>query len=194
MCDFERRINLEIIEVKEGKIYDGKKYSIEAYELEHGIKTVGYRFVEKDKVKIKVSAAEKLGIPEGPLLGELQEGKKIKFKGKEISPEEVTYKVKGKIIAYIPDSVPGKNTLKIAQDADILITDSTFSEKLAEKAEEHMHLTAKQAANIANQANAKKLILTHFSTRYKDTSELRQEAEEIFPDVVCAEDFMKINL
>ena len=190
----KEKIDLEVIDVKEGKICNSKDYLVEAYKLKHGTPTVGFRFIEKDRKKIKVSAVEKLGIPEGPLLGDLQEGKTITWKGKKISPKDTTYTIKGKIIAYVPDSVPGKNTLKIAENADVLITDSTYSHKMEKQAEEYMHLTAKQGADIANQANAKKLVLTHFSTRYKDTSELREEAEEIFPDVVCAEDFMKINL
>ena len=187
-------INLEVVDVKDGKIYEGKKYSIEAYSLNHGVPTVGYRFVEKNRRRIKLADIEKLGIPEGPLLGQLQEGKMITWKGKKIFPKDTTYVVKGKIITYIPDSLPGENTLKLAENADILITDSTFSDKLREKAEEHMHLTAKQAATIANQTNVKKLILTHFSTRYKDTNELKQEAEEVFQNVTCANDFMKIKL
>lgn len=190
----EQRTELEIIEITDKKAYDGKDYKIEAYELEHGVKTLGYRFIEKDRRKIVLSKIKKLGIPEGPLLGQLQDGKTITFKGKKISPEDTTTIVKGKIIAYIADSIPGENTLKVAQDADILICDSTFSETLKEKADEHMHSTAKQDAMIASQANAKKLILTHFSTRYKDISELKAEAEEVFPNVICAEDFMKINL
>ena len=55
-------------------------------------------------------------------------------------------------------------------------------------------MTAKQAAEIANQANAKQLILTHFSTRYKDTHELEQDARNVFDNVLAAKDFMKINL
>lgn len=193
--EFDQRIDIEVKEIKkQGKIHDSKEYFIEAFSLDHGIPTLGYRFVEKDKRRIIVSKIKNLGIPEGPLLGKLQEGKIIDYKNKKISPEETTKIVKGKILSYIPDSLPGENTLKIAKDADLLITDSTFSDKLKDKAEEHMHLTSRQAAEIASQANAKKLVLTHFSTRYKETSELRKEAEEIFPDVVCAEDFMKFNL
>ena len=192
--EFEQRIEVEVKELENEDSVNSKKYKVKAYKVDHSLNTLGYRFIEKDKRRIRVDIIKKLGIPEGPLLGELQDGKTITYKGKKITPEQATNIVKGKIIAYVPDSIQGENTLKIAEDADILICDSTFSDALRKKAEEHMHLTAKQAAFIASQANAKQLILTHFSTRYKNTDELRQEAEEVFPNVICAEDFMKINL
>ena len=190
----EHKIDLEIHNIKKTKFIDTKDFYIEAYPIKHQIKTLGFRFIEKNKRKINLAKTKKLGIPEGPLLGKLQDNKSIKFKGKTIKPSQVTYLVKGKILAYIPDSIISENTLKIAQDADILISESTYTSHLKEKAEEHMHLTSKQAAQIASQANSKQLILTHFSTRYKDTSELVDDAKDIFPNVRAAKDFMKIKL
>jgi len=191
---FEKRIKMEVIEVKEGKFYSGKDYLLEAYPLQHIKNTLGFRFVEKDRRRIDLNAVKKLGIPQGPLLGRLQEGKTITYKGKTISPKETTYVVEGKIIAYLPDSIPNKNSIKIAQDSDILISEATFSSKLDEKAESYNHMTAKQAGLVANQANVKKLVLTHFSTRYKDTHELEEDARDVFDNVIAAKDFMRINL
>jgi len=191
---FENRINLEIIEVKEGIFYDGKDYQLEAYPLKHKINTLGYRFVEKNKRRINVPFVKKLGIPEGPLLGKLQEGKAITWKDKKISVKEATYVVKGRIVAYIADSVPTKNSLKVAKDADILIAEATYTSELQEKADRYMHMTAKEAGLIANQANVKKLILTHFSTRYKDTHVLEEDARNVFDNVEAAKDFMKVDL
>ena len=191
---FEQRIKIEINEVKQGRFYNGKLFSLEAYPLEHIKNTIGFRFIEKDKRKIDVPFIKKHKIPEGPLLGKLQQGKSIIWKNKKISPDKATYIVKGKIIAYIPDSTPNKNSLKIAQDADILICDSTYSSKLQEKAEKYKHMTAKQAALIANQANVKQLILIHFSIRYKNTHELEEDARSVFDNTICAKDFMKIKI
>ena len=190
---FEERIKIEVEEV-EGMFYNGEKYSLESEYIDHLVPTLGFRFIEKDRRRINLDFIKKAGIPEGPLLGKLQEGKSITWKGKTISPKEATYAVRGKIIAYLPDSVPSKNSLKLAKDADLLICESTYSSKMKEKAEEYMHMTSKDAAMIANQANAKKLVLTHFSTRYKDTYELEDDAKELFGDVVAAKDFMKIVL
>jgi ribonuclease Z len=190
---FEERVDVQIEEV-DGKFYQGSKYSLEAGELDHNVPTIGYRFVENDKRKINLAATKKLGIPDGPLLGQLQEGKSIMWKGKKINPNDATHIIKGKVIAYLPDSLPSKNSLKLADNADLLICESTYSSKLQEKAEEYAHMTSKQAALIANNANAKKLVLTHFSARYKDTYELEEDAKDLFSNVIAAKDFMKINL
>ena len=93
---FDSKINYEVIEVS-GKFYNGSKYSLESKKLEHGLPTLGYRFVEKNKRKIKINNIQKLGIPEGPLLGELQEGNDIIWKGKKVKSKDVTSLVKGKI-------------------------------------------------------------------------------------------------
>ncbi len=190
---FEERIKVEYHEV-EGKFYSNDKYSLQAEKISHAVSTNGYRFVEKDKRKIDLKAVKKLGIPEGPLLGKLQDGKTITYKNKKIYPKDTTYIVKGKVICYLADSVPSKNSLELAQDADILVCESTYSSKLDDKAEEYRHMTSKQAGMIANQANAKKLILTHFSTRYKDTHELEEDARNVFDNVIAAKDFMRIKL
>jgi len=65
---------------------------------------------------------------------------------------------------------------------------------IEDKAEEFQHLTSKQAAQIASQSNAKKLILTHFSQRYKTTADLEREAKDIFPNTIAAFDFMKVKV
>ena len=67
-------------------------------------------------------------------------------------------------------------------------------ESEAEKAEQYKHLTIKQGALIAHTANTKKLVLTHFSQRYKEKAEIEQEAKDIFPDVILAYDGMKIQI
>ena len=79
-------------------------------------------------------------------------------------------------------------------DSDILICEATYTSKLQEKAKEYKHMTSKDASEIASLSNSKKLILTHFSQRYKTTEEVEKDAKLIFNDVVCAYDFMKINL
>ena len=76
----------------------------------------------------------------------------------------------------------------------MVICDATYASNLQEKADKNLHMTAKQAGQIASQANAKQLILTHFSTRYKTTHELEEDARDVFDNVTAAKDFMKINL
>ena len=191
---FDKRINFVVKEVKNELFFENNEIQLEAYSLEHGIETLGYRFVEKDKRKIDIKKVKKLGIPVGPLLGKLQQGKSIELNGKKINVDEVTYIEAGKKIAYITDTVLCDNCYKIAQDVDLLISEATYSSKLVGKSEEYGHMTAKQAAQVANKANAKQLILIHFSARYKNTQEIEEDARNIFDNVICAKDFMKIEL
>ncbi len=191
---FDKNLQIKIIEIKQKKIYDGKDFLLEAYELKHGIKTFGFNFIEKDHRRINIRKTRSLGIPEGPLLGKLQDNKPITFKGKKISPKDTTYIVKGKKISVITDTVICKNCYELAKDADLLICEATYTSDLEEKAQEYKHLTSTQAAQIASMSNAKKLILTHISARYKSSKEMEDDAKSIFPNVKVAYDFMKVKL
>ena len=191
---FDKRINLIVKEIKSGIFFENNDFQLEAYSLEHGIETLGYRLVEKDKRKIDMKKVKKLYIPIGPFLGKLQQNKPIEHNGKKIMPDDATYIENGKKIAYITDTVLCDNCYKIADNADLLVCEATYSSKLVDKSEEYGHMTAKQAAQVANKSNANQLVLIHFSARYKNTQELEEDARDIFNNVICAKDFMKIEL
>jgi ribonuclease Z len=186
-------IEHEIIELNPKKCdkINFQDFTIEVCQLEHKIPCLGYSFIEKDMRKIKPKYVKK--IP-GPLLGKLQKSITITHQKKKITPEEATYLIKGKKISFIMDTRPCDNFLKLAENSDILFSESTFLDQHKEKAEKYYHMTAKEAGLLANQANVKKLILLHFSPRYKDVGAIRDEAKEVFKDVVCAEDFMRFKL
>jgi ribonuclease Z len=191
---FDNRLQLAIKEVEKGTVVKNQDVEIEVFPLEHAILCLGFQIREADKRRIDVEAVKKLGIPDGPLLGLLQKNKTITFNKKKISPKNTTYVVKGKVIGIITDTVQCKNCLNIAESADILICEATFMEKEAEKAEQYKHLTIKQAALIAHTANVQKLILTHFSQRYKEKAEQEQEAKDVFHNVIMAYDGMRITV
>ena len=191
---FDKRLDFDVKEVNQGIFFENNEFQLEAYQLEHGIETLGFRFTEKDNRKVDMKKVQKLGVPSSPLIGKLQEGKSIEYKGKKIEPDEATYIEKGKSVAYITDTVLCDNCYKIAENADLLICEATYSSKLVDKSEAYGHMTARQAAQLANKANAKQLILIHFSARYKNTQELEEDARNIFDNVICAKDFMKIGL
>ena len=191
---FDKRLDFVVKEVKSGVFFENNEFQLETRQLEHGIETLGYRFVEKNIRKIDMKKIKKSGIPVGPLLGKLQQGKQIEINGKKIMPDDVTYIEEGKKLAYITDTLLCDNCYKIAEDADLLICEATYSSKLAGKSEEYGHMTAKQAAQLSNKANVKQLVLIHFSARYKNTQELEEDARDIFDNVICANDFMKIEL
>jgi len=175
------------------KFYENEEYYLEAIALDHGIPTLGYRFVQKDRRKIAVSKVKKIGIPDGPLLGKLQYGDSVVFKGKTYDADDLTYIIQGKRIVFVMDTSYTKNALEIAQDADLLICEATYMDQHDEKGEKNKHLTVKQAAYIANHANVKKLVLTHFSQRYKETKEIEEEARSLFAESYAGFDFMKLS-
>ena len=191
---FDKKLSFVVNEVKNGVFFENNEFKIESYPLEHGIETLGFRFVEKDKRKIDLKKTKKFGIPQGHLLGKLQRGKSIELDNRKIEPDDVTFIENGKKIAYVTDTIVCDNCYKTAEDADLLICEATYSSKLVDKSEEYGHMTAKQAAQIANNSNTKQLVLIHFSARYKNTQELEEDARNIFDNVICAKDFMRIDL
>ena len=189
----EIKYNLKEIK-KDGVFFENENYYLEAKKLDHSTICLGYAFVEKDKKTINLGYMKKFKLTKHPLLGKLQKGGDITYKGDKISAKEATIFKKGKKIAIVLDTKICQGCFDIAKDADVLITESTFLKDLENLAKERKHLTAEQAALIAKQANVKNLYLTHFSQRYKDTKDTEKEAKSIFKNTVCAEDFMEINL
>lgn len=189
---------VEIHEVEgAGVLCEEDEYVVQAAWANHVIPSLAYALVEKPRPgKFHPEKTEALGVPEGPLWSKLQRGHKVKLPdGRVIKPEQVVGPSRpGRKIVYTGDTRPFKGYVKFAAGADLLIHDATFDDGLAEKAEEDGHSTPSQAAENARKAKAKQLILTHFSARYGDTSELLEQARKIFKNTLAAEDFMKLEI
>lgn len=195
--EFDVKIDLKIFEHDfdtPKKIIETENFVIKAGNLEHSIPCLGFVFVEKDRRRMNKIYLSKQNVSDGPHLKDLSEGKSIIYNGKNIDVNKATYLVSGKKITYITDTTLCNNCTKLAEDADVLICEATFHSKDEDKAIKNMHLTAKDAAFIANTANVKKLILTHFSQRYKGLEELKEDAENYFNNVVLAKDFDKFKI
>ncbi|MBN1793095.1 ribonuclease Z [Candidatus Woesearchaeota archaeon] len=191
------RLNIEIKEldpVHIEKAYENEEYYVECAYLDHKPRCLGYSLVEKDKLRIQMPKAKKLGLREGPLIGKLQRGQAVEHKGQTIKPEDVATIQKGKKLTIIMDTQPCENAYELAREADLLVCESAYTEEHEEKAREYKHMTTRQAALIATNANVKKLIITHFSQRYKGTKELAEEIKTFFPNSETAYDFMKVKL
>jgi len=186
-------IDFEVKEVKEGKIFENEEFILESSKLNHSTACCGFAFKEKDRLKIDVAKADKQGL-KGIILGKVQQGEDVVVSGKKIKAKEVTYLIKGKKISYVADTMPCQGANTLAKDADLLISEGTHLDDLKEKTEKYMHLTVKQAALIASENNAKKLIITHISNRYKSTSDIIDEARTYFDNSIVAEDFMRIEV
>ena len=185
-----------ITTIKEGKIFDDNTFAIYACKANHSIVAYSYLFEEKDKPgRFSVENAKKLGIPEGELWKELQNGNEIKVNDKIINPDQVLgEKREGKKIGFSGDTMPTKELEKFFEGCDFLVFDSTFLEEEEQKALDTCHSTAKQAATLAKNSNVKNLILTHFSARYKDETQHLAEAEKIHNSVITAKDLLEIEI
>ena len=84
--------------------------------------------------------------------------------------------------------------IELARGVDLLIHEATYTEDLAAEAGLYGHSTAAQAARTAREAGARRLLITHFSSRYPDTKPLLEEARAIFPETYVAEDLTEVEV
>lgn len=194
---FDNRLRLsikEIIPKKVERILKTSGFSVYAAPLEHGIPCVGYKLVEHDTRRVAMSKLHKQGVIEGPWIAELQQGNDMTYKGKIFTAKEYTSVVEGKSFAYVTDTLFVQSAVDLADSADVLICEATFVEHHSEKAAEFHHMTAQQAAQIASMASVGKLILFHFSQRYKTSTVSLEEAQAVFPETEIGYDFMKVKI
>ncbi|WP_424768875.1 ribonuclease Z [Paenibacillus sp. sgz302251] len=197
MLDYDLLIHE--IAVDGGILMDDGYFMIEAGALEHRVPSYGYRITEHDQPgKLLVDKLEELGIKPGPLYGKLKQGQSVTLPdGRLIRSEDVTGEIrKGRIVTVLGDTKPCDNAVRLAKDADLLVHEATFASGLEEKAHEFGHSTTIEAAEAANAAGAKRLVMTHFSGRYsnEDLAALEAEAAERFEAVTAAVDFMMIEI
>ncbi|KAL9647304.1 hypothetical protein ABK040_011671 [Willaertia magna] len=178
---------------------------VKAAPIEHRVYCVGYVFHENDKVgKLDMEKAKQLGVPKGPLLGQLKNGKEITLdNGKTIHPKDVIGDdIKGRKLVVLGDTHNPEGIAKIAENCDTIVHEATLEDSKKEMAIERGHSCPSMAATFAKSIGAKKLILTHFSARYvEETDEsklhenevsislLLRQAKEVFENVELAEDF-----
>lgn len=196
-CIYDVDVDLNIEEFdseKMKKVFSNNDYEIHCVNVNHNVPCIGFLFKEKDVLNINMSKANKLGLKEGPEIRRLKEGKSIKLNGKNVDPKDVCSIKKGKSIAFMMDTSPCDGCYELAKDVDLVVSESSFSKEHQDKAEQYKHMTAEWAGQIASQSNAKKLILTHFSQRYKQVDKLLQEAKDVFPNTEAAFDFMTVKL
>ena len=188
--------NIHVIEhpvAADGLVHEDEQFRIEAYFLSHGIDNVGWRIKEPDTRKFDKQKLDACGVA-GPLVRKLEQEGKVESGGRIVTLDEVSSVRKGDLIAVVIDTAYCKAAIDIAKGAKLLLCESTYLETHRQLAEEHLHLTAKQAAEIAKKAGAERLILTHFSARYQDLEEFAQEARAIFPNTEVADDLKVFSI
>ena len=189
---------IEVIEIEDtGVVCKQREYEVHAIWVDHVIPSLAYALTEKPRPgKFYPEKAMVLGVPEGPLWSKLQHGSAVVLSnGRVVKPDEVLGSPRpGRKIVYTGDTRYLENLAEFAENADLLIHDTTFDDDLMERAREDGHSTPSQAAETAKKAGAKRLVLTHISARYKEAGLLLEQAKKVFPRVDLAEDFMRIDL
>lgn len=181
-----------------GILYEDKEFTVSCGQLKHRIPAYGYRIAESDRPgRFNVEKAKALGIPPGPVYGELKQGKTITLEdGRRIRGQDLCgEKEIGRKVIYCTDTVFCEGAIALSQDADVLIHEATFAHQDAQLAFDRLHSTSTMAAQVALAAQVKQLIMTHFSPRYApgnalQLDDLLQEARAIFPNTILARDFM----
>jgi ribonuclease Z len=189
---------IEILEIKAGDRLARDFYDIVVFETEHRADTVGYALAEHTRLgRFNPERARALGIPEGPLWGQLHKGKPVTLEdGRTIGPGDLVGAPRpGRVLVYTGDTRPNLSVIHASRGADLLIHEATFGGDESERARETGHSTAAEAARVALEAGARRLVLTHISSRYnRDASELLAEARSVFPETTIARDGMSLDV
>lgn len=158
--------------------------------LSHRIATYGYRVRLPDRAgTLDVQKALAAGVPSGPLLGHLKSGRSIRLAdGRELSAQDFLGPTqKGMAVAYTLDTVPCEGAKRLGREADLLVHEATYEHARQELARLRGHTTALEAGEIARDAQAKRLLLTHFSPSVRG-EELAEEASRVFAGTIAARD------
>lgn len=177
---------------KAGIVHDDGKFTIEATFLDHGIENIGWRVTEAPTRKFDREKLKACGVT-GPNVTKLEREGKIEVDNKVITIDDVSQVRPGESIAVVIDTRVCPEAVQIAKGARILLAESTYLEEEKDLARKHFHLTAKDAALIAKEAQAEELVLTHFSARYINSKVFEEEAKPYFANVHAAEDLMRFN-
>lgn len=186
---------IDIVEHTGGVIFEDEGFKVEASLLEHRIDSYGYRVTEKDSPgSLNTELLKSYGLKPGPLYGRLKKGEDITTdEGITIRAGDVVNEPKrGRMVTILGDTRPCAGALELSRNADLVVHEATFAHELAEMAYQYHHSTARQAAELAKEAYAGALLLTHFSSRYTSNEELLpllEEAKSIFPETRLAEEF-----
>ncbi|PRY84099.1 ribonuclease Z [Alkalibacterium olivapovliticus] len=184
---------------EEGVIFEDDQFIVSIKKLKHGIPSYGFRVQEKDREgELMADALKDIGVPFGPLFGQLKQGKTVKLEdGREINGRDyIGPSQKGRVLTILGDTLKSQASVELANDTDVLVHESTFTSDDQKLATSYNHSTNVDAAMTAKEANAKKLLLTHVSARYlyADSKAMEREARTVFPETYMMNDFSEVSI
>jgi ribonuclease Z len=182
---------LTVRELAAGDVVERDGYRIHAVEARHRGPALSYALVEDARPgRFDAELATSLGVRPGPDFGRLQHGETVNG----VTPDQVVGPERpGRKIVLSGDTRPTELLRVAAHEADVLVHEATFLHEEAERARQTGHTTAREAAELAREADVRLLALTHLSTRYGG-GEVREEARGIFPATEVPRDFDEIDV
>lgn len=179
---------------KEGEVFHDKTFSVYAKKLDHKIACFGYRVVEANHPgALDVEKLREAGVPSGPIYGQIKAGKTVQLSdGRVLNGKDfIGQDQPGRIVAIMGDTRKTHAAVELGKNADVLVHESTFAKNEPRMARAYYHSTSKQAAEVARDAHAKRLLLTHISARYtgKAAYQLAYSVRNIFPNTRVVNDF-----
>lgn len=180
-------------------VHTGKDYTVRAFPLDHTKTCVGYTLEEMDRPgEFNPEKARELKVPVGPLWAQLQNGFEVKNEdGQTVKPEQVLGKKRsGRKFSFVTDTLFKPSIIDEVRGSDLLVCEGMFEEALIDQAKEKKHMTAKQAASIAKEADVRRMTMIHYSPRYtdKELHVLLEEAQSIWPNTELSHDRMHIEI
>jgi len=195
ISDTHLKYPIKFIEIeKTGLIFDDATFSVYCDYLDHRIECFGYRVVEKDYPgELNVQKLREEQVPPGPIYKDIKNGKTVKLAdGRVINGKDyLGPDIKGRIVTILGDTRTHPNCFTLAENADVLVHESTFSASEGKLARNYYHSTSQQAATVAKKASVGQLFLTHISARYlgRQALELQNEAQGVFKNAKIVKDF-----
>jgi ribonuclease Z len=172
-------------------------YSITAFAADHArTPALGFALIEELRLgRFNPDRAREMGVPEGPMWGRLHRGMRVTLDdGREIDPSDLVGPTRpGRRLVITGDTRPCDATAEASAGADLLVHEATFTDEELDRARETLHSTARQAAEMARDAEVKLLALTHLSPRHPP-SVLRDEALAVFDRTIVPRDFDRVEL
>jgi len=189
-------IKIELLPIMPGVLFEDEGFQLSAFPVTHrGPGCFGFHFQEPSRRPFLAEKAEQIGIPAGPIRGELVKGKPVTLAdGRVIQPDDVLGLSRcGTRLIHVGDCARTEDLVDICREADGLVIEATYLQVEVDLARQFGHLTAQEAAELAAIAEVGHLYLTHISRRYRD-AQILEEAKAIFPDVTVVRDFDRFEV
>ncbi|NVY95741.1 ribonuclease Z [Lactobacillus sp. DCY120] len=182
-----------------GVIFEDQTFRVICGQLEHRIPCYGYRIEEKPHAgELLMEKLERFNVPNGPLLGQLKRGQEITLADGTVlrGTDFIGPSRPGRVVTILGDTRYCSESINLARQADVLVHESTLAHAEEKMAWQHYHSTSRQAAQVAVQAQVKRLLLNHISARYFGNSfyELLNDARKVFSNVYVVKDFDQIEV